>query len=88
MSNVKVVKFGAPWCGPCKILDPVLHELKDEMPNVEFEFIDVDQQPEMAAKFGVMGVPRVMIYKDDEKVEDFAGFKPKEAIETMIEFHI
>lgn len=85
---IKVLKFGADWCSPCKILDPVLVELRDEMPNVEFQFVDVEKEPEVAEKFGVMGIPRVFIFKNDEIVEDFTGFKPKMAIENMINFHI
>jgi thioredoxin 1 len=85
---IEVVKFGAPWCGPCKMLDPVLHELKDEMPNVAFKFVDVEKEPDQAERFEVMGIPRVLIFKDDEIVEDFTGFKPKAAIEQLIEFHI
>jgi thioredoxin 1 len=88
MSNIKVLKFGATWCGPCKMLDPIMYELKDEYPNIEFQFVNVDEEPEITGQFGVMGIPRVMVYKNDEKVEDFTGFKPKTVIEQMINFHI
>lgn len=85
---IKVIKFGASWCGPCKMLDPILKELKDEMIDVEFQFVDVEEDPETTANFGVMGVPRTMIYKNDERVEDFAGFKPKSEIYELINKHI
>jgi thioredoxin 1 len=84
---LQVLKFGAPWCGPCKMLNPVIDELKEEMTNVEFESVDVDQDPGKAAEYGVMGIPRVFIIKDGEKVEDFTGFKPKDVIKELIEAH-
>lgn len=87
MSNLKVMKWGASWCGPCRMLDPILHELEKELVDVEFEFIDVDENPESAGENGIMGVPRVMIFKNGEKVDDFAGFKPKEFIVDLIEKH-
>ena len=86
---LKVLKFGAPWCGPCKMLNPVLDELQEELVGkVEFESVNVDEDPAKAGQYGVMGVPRVMIFKDGEKVEDFSGFKPKEVIEELIEAHL
>ena len=86
---IKVLKFGAVWCNPCKMLNPVLDELKEELAGkVEFESVDVEEKPEVAGKYGVMGVPRVLIFKDGEKVEDFSGFKPKEVIEELIEAHL
>lgn len=86
--SVRVLKFGAVWCGPCKMIDPILHELEDEFPDVEFNFIDVEESPDMAISYGVMGVPRVMIYKEDQKVEDFTGYKPKEFINDLIVSYI
>jgi len=89
MSKLHVLKFGADWCGPCKMLNPVLDELKEELEGkVEFKSVNVDEDPATAGQYGVMGVPRVMIFKDGEKVEDFSGFKPKEVIEELIEAHL
>lgn len=86
---LKVTKYGAPWCGPCKMLDPVLHELQDEFKEVEFEFIDIDtdEGANKAAEAGVMGIPRVFFEKDGETVEDINGFVPKGALEELINQH-
>lgn len=88
--SLKITKYGASWCNPCKQLDPVLHELDEELNDVEFEFIDIEtsEGAAKAGESGVMGIPRVFIYKDNEKVEDFSGFKPKEFINELINKHI
>lgn len=87
--SVKVVKFGSLNCGPCKQLDPILSELKEEMTDVEFVSYDVDTPDGAveAGKLGVMGIPRVLIYKDNEIVEDMVGFKPKGLLIELIENH-
>ncbi len=82
--GIKVQKFGADWCGPCKMLDPILKELDQERQDVDFEFVDVEEEPELAAEKGVMGVPRVFIYKDNELIDEFTGFRPKEFIESIL----
>ena len=59
-----VVKFGAPWCGPCKALGPLLERSAQEFPNVSFVEINVDQSPMLAAKFHIRSVPTLMAWKD------------------------
>ena len=79
-----VIDFHATWCGPCKILSPILEELQDEMDNVEFVKLDVDQFPEISGANQVMGVPTVVILKDGEIKERFVGVQPKEVIKDKI----
>ena len=79
-----VIDFHATWCGPCKILSPILEELQDEMEDVEFVKLDVDQFPEISGANQVMGVPTVLILKDGEIKERFVGVQPKETIKDKI----
>ena len=79
-----VIDFHATWCGPCKVLSPILEELDDEIEGVEFVKLDVDQHPEIAGQNQVMGVPTVVILKDGEVKDRFVGVQPKEVIKEKI----
>ncbi len=79
-----VIDFHATWCGPCKILSPILEELQNELEDVEFVKLDVDQFPEISGANQVMGVPTVVILKDGEIKERFVGVQPKETIKDKI----
>ena len=79
-----VIDFHATWCGPCKILSPILEELQNEMEDVEFVKLDVDQFPEISGANQVMGVPTVVILKDRDIKERFVGVQPKETIKDKI----
>ena len=78
-----VIDFHATWCGPCKVLSPILEELSDEVAGVEFVKLDVDQHPEIAGANGVMGVPTVVMLKGGEVKERFVGVQPKEVIKEV-----
>ena len=84
-SNPVVIDFHATWCGPCKVLSPILEELNDEIEDVEFVKLDVDQHPQIAGQNQVMGVPTVVILKDGEVKERFVGVQPKEVIKEKID---
>ena len=83
-TNPVVIDFHATWCGPCKVLSPILEELDDEIDGVEFVKLDVDQHPQIAGQNQVMGVPTVVILKDGEVKDRFVGVQPKEAIKEKI----
>ena len=83
-SNPVVIDFHATWCGPCKVLSPILEELDDEIEGVEFVKLDVDQHPQIAGQKQVMGVPTVVILKDGEVKDRFVGVQPKEVIKEKI----
>ena len=83
-SNTVVIDFHATWCGPCKILSPILEELNDEIEGVEFVKLDVDQHPQIAGQNQVMGVPTVVILKNGEIKDRFVGVQPKEVIKEKI----
>ena len=83
-SSPVVIDFHATWCGPCKVLSPILEELNDEIEGVEFVKLDVDQHPQIAGQNQVMGVPTVVILKDAEVKDRFVGVQPKEVIKEKI----
>ena len=82
-----LLDFFATWCGPCKMLAPVLDALGEEVPNVKICKSDVDEASALAAKFGVQSIPTVVLFRDGEVVDGFVGFRAKEQILPMIEKH-
>jgi thioredoxin 1 len=84
-SGVTVVDFFATWCGPCKMLSPVLDELSGEMEGkANFVKVDIDQSSDLASQFQIMSVPTMVIFKNGEKVDQLVGFLPKEKIQEVI----
>ncbi|MCR6515187.1 MAG: thioredoxin [Clostridium sp.] len=87
-SGVVLVDFFATWCGPCKMIAPVLEELDNEMSDVKFVKIDVDQSPETASRFGIQSIPTLKVIKDGKDVDTVVGFLPKEQIKALLSKHI
>lgn len=83
-SGFTVADFYADWCGPCKMLGPVLEEVAKEFPNVNFVKVNVDQESSLASKFAVMSIPSVFILKDGEKIGGFVGYNGPEKIIELI----
>ena len=81
-----LVDFFATWCGPCKMLSPVLDELSSEYEGkLEFVKVDVDECPNVAQKFGIMSIPTVMIFKEGKVISSFMGYQPKASVQKFIE---
>ena len=86
-SNIPVVvDFWAEWCGPCKMIGPVLEELSTEMEGkIKVVKVDVDSNSGMAAQLGVRGIPALFIFKDGAPISNRAGAAPKAALKSWIE---
>ena len=81
--GVVVIDFYATWCGPCKMLSPILEELANEM-NITLVKIDVDIYDALSKEYKVMSIPSVFIYKDGNLVNNFIGFKNKEDLKEIL----
>ena len=87
-TGVSVVDFSAGWCGPCKMLAPVFDSLSEELTDVDFVKVDIDQSLELAQKFGITTVPTMMIFKDGKVVDTLVGFMPKDNLKAKVQAHL
>ncbi len=79
-----LVDFWATWCGPCRMLSPIVDEVASERPDVKVGKINVDEQPELAQQFGIMSIPTLLVFKNGEKVQKSVGLIPKEKVEALL----
>lgn len=79
-----LVDFWAPWCGPCRMLAPALEEIAAENPEVTIAKVNIDDEPDLAAKFGVMSIPTVIAFKNGEKAGQSVGLVPKEKLIALL----
>ena len=85
-SNIPVlVDFWATWCGPCRMLSPIIEEIaKEYAGKVKVGKVNVDEQRELALQFGVSSIPTVMVFENGEVKETSVGYRPKEEIEALL----
>ena len=79
-----LIDFWASWCGPCRMLSPVIDKIAEERADIKVCKVNVDEQPELAQKFGVMSIPTVAAIKNGKVVNQSVGVRPKEAILAML----
>jgi len=79
-----VVDFFATWCGPCKMLSPVLEELSEEETNVKFVKVDIDEEELLAEQYNIQAVPTVLVFKDGKVVNKNLGFAPKAVLKNLL----
>jgi thioredoxin 1 len=79
-----LVDFWASWCGPCKMLSPIVDQLAEENSQIKVGKINVDDEQELATQFQVMSIPTLYLFKDGKVVSSSVGVKPKQALEAMI----
>lgn len=80
-----LVDFWAPWCGPCRMVLPIVEEIAQENEHIKVCKINVDEQPELASRFQVMSIPTLMVFKNGELVKQNLGAMPKAKILEMVE---
>ena len=83
-----LVDFWATWCGPCRMVAPVLEEIASEKDNVRIAKLDVDANPITAGRFGVRAIPTMILFKDGKEAQRLVGYMPKERLLQQIQPHM
>lgn len=78
--NTTLVDFYADWCGPCRMLGPVIEEIANENKNINVGKINVDNEKELANKFGIRSIPTMIVFKNGREIKRLVGFLPKDEI--------
>ena len=79
-----LVDFWATWCGPCKMLSPIIKEIADEVQGVKIGKVNVDEEPDLAMKYKIMSIPTVMVFKNGEVVNKAIGMQTKAALLQLL----
>lgn len=78
-----LVDFWAAWCGPCKMLAPTIEQIAAENDTIKVGKVNVDDEPDLAQKYGIVSIPTVILFKNGEPVKTSTGFVPKESLEAL-----
>ena len=82
------VDFWAPWCGPCKVMSPIVEELAAEMEEMIIGKVNVDENSEIAQKYNILSIPTFIVFKGGQVVEQFSGSMSKDQLRTKLEKHL
>lgn len=85
---MKLMKFFATWCGPCKLMTPIIDGFAEAHPELEYEAVDIDQRDDLARSFSIMSVPTVLLLDGDREVVRIPGFLPKQAFEAKLKNYL
>ena len=83
-NGITIVDFWASWCGPCRMIAPILEEVDREIPDVTVMKVNVDQEPALADRFGINAIPTLIFFKDGKLVKQKTGLYPRDALDLII----
>lgn len=83
-----LVDFWAPWCGPCKVMGPIVEELGEEMDSIVAAKVNVDENSDLAQKYNILSIPTFLVFKGGQVVDQFSGSMSKEDLKSKVEKHV